>query len=110
MFCETWDKDIKNIIPKDMKFPKNAYAFEIYEQENIVDGEKVFIGEAKRIGPMYYHPDSKIETLAQVKGNPNASKTLISNMECNKWDKVIWTRWNNWPQPYKKGRMKILEQ
>ena len=49
---------------------------------------------------MYYHPDSKVEDLKEVEQNPNATDTLIRNIKNNGWDRIIWTRWGNWPQPF----------
>jgi hypothetical protein len=57
-----------------------------------------------------YYLGGKIITLEELKArkSPNDS-TLISNMECNDWDKVVETNnsWR-WIQPLRKGD-KIVE-
>lgn len=85
--------------PADISWPDNAYAFTLHEREDVHDDDRVYQGEAVQVGPTYYHPDSKVETLEQAKTNPAATPILISNMECNRWAAVVWTRWGNWPQP-----------
>lgn len=106
--AETWTEDISHLDPEKIKWPKEAYAFQLYEREDVIDGQTRYTGNAKSIGPMYYHPDSKIETLAEVKRNPKATEILIDNMRCNGWKKVVWTRWGNWPQPYETGDIAVL--
>lgn len=106
--AEYWSRDIEHLDPARIEWPDNAYAFELYEREDMVDGETRYKGEPKQIGQTYYHPSSKIETLEQVRANPNKGSCLVSNMECNNWDRVIWTRWGNWPQPFDAAKMTVL--
>jgi hypothetical protein len=94
--------------PQDVSFPESAYAFTMHRREDVIDGDKEYRGKAEQVGPTYYHSDSKIETLAEVRKNPRASRILVSNMECNRWPSIIWTRWGNWPQPYEPGKATIL--
>lgn len=99
-FENDWTQDIfGEPDPKDISWPDNAHAFTVHEREDIIEGEERFKGETKQIGPRYYHPESRVETLAQVERNPNSTDILIRNMKANKWDKVIWSRWGNHPQP-----------
>ncbi|MDD5543858.1 MAG: hypothetical protein PHX83_11850 [Acidobacteriia bacterium] len=105
---ESFKRDITSPDPMKVKWPKGAYAFSIYEREDVeVDG-KVYHGEAKQVGPLYYHPDSKIETVAEATRNPGATETLIWNMAHNGYKKIIWTRWGNWPQGFDEKEMTIL--
>lgn len=107
--AETWTRDLqKETRPEDIEWPKNAYAFRMYTREDVIDGEEKFTGSAQQIGPTYYHPDSVIETLKEVKRNPKATQTLVRNMQINEWSAVIWTRWGNWPQPWEPMRMRVL--
>ena len=103
LFNESWEKESDTTDPYKVVWPDSAYAFQIFQRIDIVDGGKVFKGEEKQVGPTYFHPDSRIETLAQVKRNPAATDILIRNMKQNKWKKVVWARWNSWPQPFGKG-------
>ena len=99
--AETWDKDFKKQPePEEVEFPERAYAFQLYKREDVIDGGRTYKGKPEKIGKLCYHKDSKVTTIAEVKKMQGDNKTLISNMECNKWNKVIWTRWGNWPQPY----------
>ena len=95
-----WTAPVKTLDPAAVKWPENAYAFTLHERVDVIDGPETFTGKAKQVGPMYYHPDSKIETLAEVKAKRPDSRTLIANMECNGWSHIVWSRWGNWPQPF----------
>jgi len=104
---ERWTEDINHSDPKKVEWPANAYAFAIFERQDIIEDGTRYEGKAKQIGPLYYHPDSRIETLEQVESKGN-EPILIDNMKSNKMDKIIWTRWNNWPQPYNDKKIRIL--
>lgn len=106
--AESWTKEIDHLDPQKIEWPESAYMFRLFEREDMVDGETRYTGQPKQIGATYYHPDSKIETLAEVKLNPNKGQCLVTNMECNKWDAVIWSRWGNWPQPYREEETVVL--
>lgn len=57
-----------------------------------------------------YYLGGKIETLAQIKKrNDPKEEILISNMECNGWDKVI-TNTNSWKitLPFEEGKDILL--
>ncbi|WP_342617189.1 hypothetical protein [Rhodoferax sp. GW822-FHT02A01] len=110
---ENWQVPVESMDPYAVVWPDNAYAFVLCEREDIVDGGKTYQGTVNSGGTepqWYYHPDSKVETLEQVKANPSAKQTLISNMECNGWDQIIWTRWGTWPQPFNPAHMTVLER
>lgn len=104
-----WSIDQKNQPkPEDIEWPDNAYCFTINKRVDVIDGDKVYKGEPEQIGPIYYHPDSKVETLDEVNQNPNATDILVRNMECNDWEKIIWSRWNNWPQPFDPSKHVVM--
>jgi hypothetical protein len=108
-FCaEDWNRDVDSFDPSKIVWPDNAYCFQFYTREDVVDGDKRYEGKAESVGPLYYHPESKIETLSQVKANPKAGRCLVGNMECNGWTHIIWSRWGNWPQPFRKGETEVL--
>lgn len=105
----TWDVDAwGEVDPTKVEWPDKAYAFTIHTRTDIEEDGEIFKGKVEQIGVMYYHPDSKIEVLEDVKKNPNSTSTLISNMECNKWDSIVWNRWGNWPQPYEADKATVL--
>ena len=99
-FGESWTRDLSSLDPNAVEWPDEAYAFSLHKRQDVVDGDEVFRGKAKQVGGLYYHPDSAVETLAQAKKNPKATKTLIQNMEGNKWTHIAWTRWGTWPQAF----------
>ena len=54
---------------------------------------------------MYYLPHCRVETLDEIRQrNDPRESILVSNMECNGWDRVVTTidGWK-WCQPLKKG-------
>lgn len=105
---EQWEQPIPDPDPYLIAWPDNVYAFRILKREDAVDGEKRYKGETEYVGPLWYHPDSVIESLEEIRKNPKATRILISNMECNRWESMIWTRWGNWPQPFNAAEMRIL--
>ena len=104
-----WTVPMQTTDPHAVPWPENAYAFILYERVDVQDGAEMFKGEAKQIGPVYYHPDSKVLTQAEVavKDDPRDS-ILLENMRRNDWPSVIYSRWGNWPQPYEAGKCKVL--
>jgi len=104
-----WTRPVDTLAPEAVAWPENAYAFTLHERVDVLDGTDTFTGNPQQVGPMYYHPDSKVLTQADVaaKNDPRDS-TLLSNMRCNEWDTVIYSRWGNWPQPFDAGKAQIL--
>ena len=101
---------IENTDPNFVEFPNNAYAFSIHERTDVADEGEVYRGKDKQIGPLYYHPESKVMTLKEIEElNDQRDRILLENMRCNGWDAMIFTRWGNWPQPYRSDRICILE-
>lgn len=98
------------IAPEDVVFPDNAYAFTICTRTDVTDEEgTVYRGKVQDTGKEYWHPASRITTVSYVEAMRDPKNSiLLDNMRCNKWDAVIWTRWNNWPQPYRPAEMEVL--
>jgi hypothetical protein len=72
---------------KEFELPKNAYGYQFYDKEKtIINGEELE-GKAKHRTKTFLK--GIIYTLEEVKRLFPESRTLISNMEINKWDKVI---------------------
>lgn len=103
-----WSQPVDSPDPRKVAWPDNAYAFRMFKREDVIDGGKTYEGKPEQLGPIYYHPDSAIQSLDEARSNPRASRTLISNMECNDWKQIIWARWQNWPQPFDPAEMVIL--
>lgn len=107
--ANTWRVDVKSE-HHPVDWPDNAYAYQRRERKTLVSEGLEFKSDAQDVGPLVYHPDSVTTTIEQVRagdtpGDPGG--VLLRNMEWNGWDKVIWTRWGNWPQPWKPDAMVI---
>jgi hypothetical protein len=99
MFAETSTQDVENLDPYSVVWPDHAYAFTMHRREDVIDGKSVYTGVSYQIGGTYYHHDSKVETLDEVRKRPDC-KILIQNMESNGWDLVVWNRFGGFPQPF----------
>lgn len=106
--AESWKREVPSPDPRKVKWPGNAYAFTMHQREDVIDGETVYNGQPQQIGKTYYHPDSKVQSLDEARTDPRATPILISNMECNDWKQIIWTRWGNWPQPFDPATAEVL--
>jgi hypothetical protein len=94
--------------PDDIEFPENAYCFMVFEREDVVDGDKTFNGKPKKVGKTYYHPDSFVRNAEQIENMDGDWKILLSNMRCNDWKYVVFTRWGNYPQKYNDNDDEII--
>lgn len=110
LFAESYEREVVSSDPYKVEFPENAYCFQIHSREDVIDGATVYRGSPIQIGPTYYHPDSKVETIAQAQNNKKSSTTLLDNMRYNKWEHIVWSRYGNWPQPYVPGDHIVLEK
>lgn len=109
VFGNQWTQDIDHLDPARIEWPENAYAFSLHQRTDIIDDDdQRFEGKSQQVGPLYYHPKSYVETLEEVKERLPNERILIDNMECNGYHRIIWTRWNNWPQPYDPDKIAIL--
>jgi hypothetical protein len=106
--AESWKQAVAGPDPRKVEWPENAYAFRLFKREDVIDGGKVYTGKSEQIGKLYYHPDSVVQSLDEARANPKATPVLISNMECNHWDQIVWTRWGNWPQPFDPATTEVL--
>ena len=106
--ANTWTKEVESEDPYQVEWPDNAYAFDVCQRVDLHDGPEVFQGKVKQIGPTYYHPDSTIKTLAEVEADPTRGPALLGNMRTNGWDRVIYTRWGTWPQPFNEKTCRVL--
>ena len=88
-----------NQLIKGAVWPQNAYAFQIYIQ--------IFPDEPERTGMLYYHPKSRVENLKEVTDNQKADPFLVTHMKKNKWEEIVWTRWNT-ALPFDTNRDRIL--
>ena len=103
--ANSWTEEIPT---GDPKWPDWAYAYQMYVREDVHDGDGVYKGKPKKEGKLIYHPDSTIETVAEIEArHDNSNHILLMNMRRNKWASVVLTRWGNWPQPWDDEKMEI---
>lgn len=76
-------------IPK--KFPKGAVAFRFFERTEITEGKETLHGKPKGHSHWYYVEGEKL-SLEQVKEKHPGEKVLISNMEINDCENIVWTK------------------
>jgi hypothetical protein len=106
--AENWTVEVASADPRAVHWPDSAYAFTLHSQDEIVYEGVTYRADRKQIGKTFYHPASKVESLSEARNNPNATRTLISNMEGNRWAHIVWTRWGNWPQPFDTATAEVL--
>ena len=103
-----WNIDLAVEISRTIKERYGACPYGFYFTTR-TRGKNDFDSKQTAKSNMYYL-GGKVETLEELKAkhDPN-NTTLISNMECNKWDKVI-TNCNSWKwtQPLKENDV-VLE-
>ena len=105
-FSENETKVVKSRDPEKVKVPDGCFAFSFYDlivtTVILPSGKKIVDYETKNRSKKFY-PDAKIYSLQEIKEmKDNGNKILISNMECNHWDRVVRTRSGNY-QPLEKG-------
>lgn len=99
-FSEYKVQEVTERNPELVKVPEGAFAYRFFDQsEAIVDGETL-VGDRKNFSPLTYFGTAY--TLEEVKAQFPECTTLISNMECNGWNRVVKTRRGNW-QPLEEG-------
>ena len=107
--AETQTADVATLDPMAVAWPDNAYAFTLHERDDVVDGGETYRGEARQVGPMYYHPESRVMTAEEIAArNDPTDRILLSNMRGNQWPRVVYSRWGNWPQPYDAEKCVVL--
>lgn len=94
---------------QNVVWPEAAVAFTLFARADEVIGGEVWRGLAKRINSVrYYHPDSTVLSLAEVRQRP-ASGYLVANMERNELSHVVYTRFGDDPQPFFPEHMVVMK-
>lgn len=96
-----WDVDLAKQMVSDIKerYGATPYGFQFTTRGR---GEYDLDSKVIATSPFYWL-GGKVETLEQVRARATADdQILISNMECNKWDRIITNNnsWR-WTQPLK---------
>jgi hypothetical protein len=102
------EESVKKIKNREVKIdiPEGAFAYQFWDQEETKSGNETLRGNRKNYSG-YYYPQGTVYTLAQVKEKFPQETMLISNMELNKYKKVVETRRGNW-QPFDPKKDKIV--
>ena len=90
------EEQITEISSRDEKFdiPKSCFAYEFWDrEETVINGEKL-VGSPKNKSGRYYFGEVMDEQ--QVLALYPEANTVVSNMRCNNWKKVVRTRRGNW--------------
>jgi hypothetical protein len=95
---ESWDVDKATEMARSIKERYDATPYGFCFTTRARKDDELDSKEVKRSG-MYYL-GGKVLTLAEVKDQMPEERTLIGNMECNKWDRIlINTNSWKWTQP-----------
>lgn len=103
--AEYSQKKVEGREPKKLEWPDGAYAAQYFDIYTIEDEGHVYKTRRENLSPLYYKPDAKVMTVEDVEREMPNEKILISNMKCNKWDKVVFSRFGDrysWPQVFSK--------
>lgn len=85
----TIEKRSNRNLPK--RFPRGCYCFRFFETTEVkLKGEKL-TGQPKNYSPKYFISGEAL-TLKQVRKKHPEKHILISNMEINKWHRIILTK------------------
>lgn len=108
-FADQTRVEVNSADPEAVKFPDGAYAFVLRQHNEVeIDGVIYRSAETQSTPFTYYHPDSCLKTLDEVLADPRSGPYLASNMRVNRWDRVVYTRYGNWPQPFDPASTVIL--
>lgn len=91
---DAWDVETAKVMARDIKerYGAKPYGFQFSTRSR---SDADLDSSVSAESPMYYL-GGKVETLAEVKARATTDdRILISNMECNGWDRVI-TNDNSW--------------
>jgi hypothetical protein len=100
------ETDVKPIASRSLPvvLPLGAYAYRFFSRQEVELNGEILRGKAHDYSPMTYF--GKALTLSEVKALDGDYRILISNMECNRWDRVVRTVRGNF-QPLKDGDVVI---
>lgn len=100
---DSWDVEKAIEMSKSIiqRYGARPYAFQFFTKARSDDD--LDSREVKRSGTYFINGTVKSLEELEAENDPN-NRILISNMRCNKWDKIVQTRsLYNWTQPFKDG-------
>lgn len=89
LVSESSDRKIKSR-KEEIKLPKGAFAYQFFDREETEKGGETLMGKDKKHSGFYYK--GREMTLAQVKKEMPDKDILISNMECNGYERIVMTK------------------
>jgi hypothetical protein len=105
-----WDVKLAQRMAKKITERYNATPYGFYFTTRERNAKELDSKETKRSG-IYYLPHCRVETLEEIKGrNDPKEAILVSNMECNGWDRMVTTTkgWR-WMQPLGKNDVVLTD-
>ncbi len=104
--ADTSNKKVESRDPYKVVIPKGAYCFRLFSRDVVIDGKKRYEGENYDYTGMFYRSDAVVMSLKEVKAHKPEERILISNMEGNGWNRIIFSKFGDrlgWPQPFEDG-------
>ena len=88
-FCSDYDcrEATSEELNGRVEIPNRSYGYRFFEREEQTTSEEVLRGERKNHGGWHFLGEEY--SLERIKAEQSDKTTLISNMECNKWDRVV---------------------
>lgn len=109
-FAEKSSKQVENRNPQEVELTDYCYAFQFYDLEIItvkLENGKVLENKAIKNKSHLFYPNATVLTLEDVENMSGDHFTLIANMRCNRWKKVVKTRVGNY-QPYNEETDEVI--
>lgn len=90
------EESTKEISSREEKIdaPENCFAYEFWDRNEIEQDGEILRGKAINKSGRYYF--GEVFDQQQVADLVPDNSTLLFNMKCNGWDKLIKTRKGNW--------------
>jgi hypothetical protein len=88
IFGDTSSEEVQDEDPKKIEIPERATGFRFYSQtESVTEDNEILRGKKKDYSGWYYK--GREMTLEDIKREIPNERILISNMEINKWNRVV---------------------
>lgn len=89
---ESSKREVTDRIPElaREKMPEGAFGFRFMDRQEMTSNGETLSGEFKDIGSWHY--EGTMYTIEEVKSLFPDKEILISNMECNHWNRVVKTK------------------
>lgn len=85
---ETSVREVANRVDA-FELPRGAYGYRFFARNEIEQDGETLKGGRKDVGPMTYY--GEVLTLEDVQALPGGHRILVSNMKCNKRERVVRT-------------------